>query len=76
MTIIQAAKFIGAGISTIGLTGAAIGSGLIFAALVNATSRNPSLKNELFSLSILAFALTEAIGLFSLTFALLILFAF
>ena len=74
--VLQAAKMIGAGISTIGLAGAATGAGLVFAALINGTSRNPSLKNELFSLSILAFALVEAIGLFSLTFALLILFAF
>lgn len=74
--LLQASKFIGAGISTIGLAGSAIGAGLVFAALINSTARNPSLKNDLFSLSILAFALTEAIGLFSLTFALLILFAF
>jgi len=67
---------IGAGISTIGLAGAATGAGLVFAALINGTARNPSLKTELFSLAILSFALVEAIGLFSLTFALLILFAF
>lgn len=74
--MIQAAKFIGAGISTIGLAGAAIGAGLVFSSLISGTARNPSLKAELFSLSILAFALVEAIGLFSLVFAFLILFAF
>jgi F-type H+-transporting ATPase subunit c len=74
--MLAAAKMIGAGISTIGLAGAATGAGLVFAALINGTARNPSLKTELFSLAILSFALVEAIGLFSLTFALLILFAF
>lgn len=57
-----AAKLIGSGISTIGLTGAAIGAGIVFGSLISGTARNPSLKNELFSLSILAFALVEAIG--------------
>ena len=70
------AKLIGAGIATIGLTGAAIGAGIIFGSLVLGTSRNPSLKSELFSLSILGFALTEAIGLFSLMMSFLLLFAF
>jgi len=70
------AKLIGAGLATIGLTGAGIGAGIIFGSLIMSTSRNPSLKSELFSLSILGFALTEAIGLFCLMMAFLILFAF
>jgi F-type H+-transporting ATPase subunit c len=53
-------KLIGAGLSTIALGGAACGIGLVFAALINGTSRNPSLKNELFNLTILGFALVEA----------------
>jgi F-type H+-transporting ATPase subunit c len=68
-------KLIGAGLSTIGLTGAAIGAGIIFGNLVSATARNPSLKSELFSLAILGFSLTEAVGLFSLMMSFLILFA-
>jgi F-type H+-transporting ATPase subunit c len=39
-------------------------------------SRNPSLKDELQQLAILGFALTEAIALFALMMAFLILFAF
>jgi len=38
-------------------------------------SRNPSLRDELFKLAILGFALTEAIALFSLMMGFLILFA-
>jgi len=38
-------------------------------------SRNSSLRDELFKLAILGFALTEAIALFSLMMGFLILFA-
>ena len=74
--MLQAAKLIGGGIATIGLTGGAIGSGIIFGSLVNGTSRNPSLRSDLFTLAILGFSLTEAVGLFSLMMSFLILFAF
>jgi len=73
--LLQAAKFIGAGLATIGLAGAGVGIGTVFGALVIGTSRNPSLKDELFKMAILGFALTEAIALFSLMMAFLILFA-
>jgi F-type H+-transporting ATPase subunit c len=72
----QGLKFVGAGLATIGLTGAGIGIGSVFASLLNATSRNPSLKQQLFSYAILGFALVEAIALFALMIAFLILFAF
>lgn len=49
--------------------------GLVFAALINSTSRNPSLRPQLFSYTILGFALTEAIGLFALMMAFLLLYA-
>lgn len=73
--MIAAAKFIGAGLASIALGGGSIGAGIIFASLINGTSRNPSLKGELFSLSILAFSLCEAISLFALMLAFMILFA-
>nr|QWQ66180.1 ATP synthase F0 subunit 9 [Mitosporidium daphniae] len=69
-------KLIGAGIASLGLLGAAIGAGIIFGSYIIGVSRNPSLKNELFSITLLGFALTEAIGLFSLMIAFLLLFAF
>lgn len=74
--LIQAAKFIGAGLSTLGLLGAGIGIGNVFGSLLLSISRNPSLKDELFKMAILGFALTEAIALFSLMIAFLLLFAF
>jgi len=74
--MLMAAKLIGAGLATIALAGAAIGVGIIFAALIQGTSRNPSLRKELFNTAILGFALTEALGLFALMMALLFLYAF
>jgi F-type H+-transporting ATPase subunit c len=74
--MLQVAKLIGAGLATIGLAGAGVGIGTIFGALVLGVSRNPSLKEELQQLAILGFALTEAIALFALMMAFLILFAF
>jgi len=73
--LLQAAKFLGAGLATIGFAGAGVGIGTVFGALVVGVSRNPSLRDELFKLAILGFALTEAIALFSLMMAFLILFA-
>jgi F-type H+-transporting ATPase subunit c len=72
---LQAAKYIGAGLATIGLAGAGVGIGTVFGALVIGISRNPSLKDELFILAILGFALTEAIALFALMIVFLLLFA-
>ena len=75
MVLLQSAKFLGAGLATIGLAGVGVGIGTVFGALVLGVSRNPSLKDELFKMAILGFALTEAIALFSLMMAFLILFA-
>jgi len=72
--LLQAAQKIGAGLSTFGLAGAGIGIGLIFASLIMGISRNPHLKDDLFRFAILGFALTEAIALFALMIAFLILF--
>jgi F-type H+-transporting ATPase subunit c len=69
-------KLIGAGLACIALGGAAIGVGIIFAGLIQGTSRNPSLKDVLFGQAILGFALTEALGLFALMMAFMLLFAF
>jgi F-type H+-transporting ATPase subunit c len=74
--LLQSAKLIGAGLATTGLAGAGAGIGTVFAALINAMARNPSLQKQLFAYAILGFALTEAIALFALTMAFLILFTF
>nr|BDN85831.1 ATP synthase F0 subunit c [Microheliella maris] len=71
---LQSAKMIGAGLATIGLAGTGAGIGIVFAALINSFARNPSLKQQLFAYAMLGFALTEAIALFALMMAFLILF--
>merc|ERR1712151_644087 len=70
----QAAKFIGAGAATVGCAGSGAGIGTVFGSLIIGYARNPSLKPQLFSYAILGFALSEAMGLFSLMMAFLILF--
>jgi F0F1-type ATP synthase membrane subunit c/vacuolar-type H+-ATPase subunit K len=70
----KAASVIGAGLATIGLAGTGIGIGNIFGSFLIAYSRNPSEKDELFRNAILGFALTEAIALFALMMAFLLLF--
>jgi len=73
--MLASAKIIGSGLATIGLAGSGVGIGLVFAALINATSRNPSLRPQLFAYAILGFALTEALALFALMMAFLLLYA-
>lgn len=72
----QAAKYIGAGAATVGVAGSGAGIGSVFGSLVIGYARNPSLKQQLFSYAILGFALSEAMGLFCLMMAFLLLFAF
>merc|ERR1711937_512131 len=71
-----AAKFIGAGAATVGVAGSGAGICSVFGSLIIGYARNPSLKQQLFSYAILGFALSEAMGLFCLMVAFLILFAF
>ncbi len=71
---IEAAKFIGAGLAVIGVIGAGIGIGNIFASFIQAVGRNPSARDEVFPMTMLGFALVEAIALFALVVALVILF--
>lgn len=71
---VLAAKAIGAGIAVIALAGVGIGIGNIFSSLVSSVARNPSARDQVFSLGILGFALTEAVALFALLIAFLILF--
>lgn len=71
----QAAKYIGAGAATAGAAGSGAGIGTVFGSLCIAYARNPSLKQQIFSYAILGFALSEAMGLFCLMMAFLILLA-
>jgi F-type H+-transporting ATPase subunit c len=71
----EAAKFIGAGIACLGMGGAGIGLGNIFGNYLSGALRNPSAADGQFGRLIFGFAVTEALGIFSLLVALLLLFA-
>ena len=72
----EGAKSIGAGCATIALAGAGAGIGIVFGSFISSVARNPSLTKTLFGYAILGFALTEAVALFALVIALLLLFTF
>jgi len=69
-----AAKLIGAGIACIGMGG--VGVGLIFENYLAAALRNPSAAQGQFGNLIFGFAIVEALGIFSLLIALLLLYQF
>ncbi|MEM9837816.1 MAG: F0F1 ATP synthase subunit C [Pseudomonadota bacterium] len=69
----EAAKFIGAGLAVLPLFGVGIGLGIIFGNFFQGAFRNPSATQGLMGNFFLAFALTEATGLFALVIAFIIL---
>jgi F-type H+-transporting ATPase subunit c len=71
----EAAKYIGAGLATLGMMGAALGVGNIFSSFLTGALRNPSAAQGQFGNLIFGFAVTEALGIFSLLIAILLLFA-
>jgi F0F1-type ATP synthase membrane subunit c/vacuolar-type H+-ATPase subunit K len=71
---LDAAKMIGAGLATIALFGVGIGIGNIFSTLIATVGRNPSVQQRVFPFAIIGFALVEAVALFALLIAFLILF--
>ena len=66
---------IGSGLATIGMAGAGAGIGIVFGAFLLSFARNPYLKTDLFSYTLLGFALTEAIALFALMMAFILLYS-
>ncbi len=72
---LAAAKDIGAGLAVIALAGVGVGIGNIFAALVTSIARNPAARPHVFGIGILGFALTEAVALYALLIAFLVLFS-
>ena len=71
---VEAAKMIGAGLATIALAGVGVGIGIIFGNYVSAGIRNPAAAPRMFGNVLLGFALTEAVALYALVIAFLILF--
>ncbi|MEC8319335.1 MAG: ATP synthase subunit C family protein [Pseudomonadota bacterium] len=72
---VEAAKMLGAGIAVIALMGVGVGIGNIFSTLVASIARNPAARDQVFGIGMLGFALTEAVALFALLIAYIILLA-
>ncbi len=70
----MAAAYIGAGLASLGMLGAAIGVGIIFGNFLSGAMRNPSAAPGQFGNLIFGFAVTEALGIFSFLIAILLLF--
>jgi F-type H+-transporting ATPase subunit c len=73
---LAAAKLIAAAIALIPILGVGIGLGLIFSSYNEAVGRNPNAAEVLDKKFFLTFALTEALAIFALLMALMILFVF
>ena len=71
---VEAARMIGAGLATLGMIGAGLGLGNVWSSYFSAIARNPSSKDEIGASIWIGFAVTEAIAIFALVVALLILF--
>jgi F-type H+-transporting ATPase subunit c len=67
-------KYLGAGLTAIGMLGTALGVSNIFVALINGIARNPSAEPKLAKYYLLGAALTEFMGLLAFVVAALLLF--
>jgi F-type H+-transporting ATPase subunit c len=67
-------KYVGAGLATLAMLGAALGVGNIFANFLDAAMRNPSAAPQQQTNLLIGFALVEALGILGFVIAILILF--
>lgn len=67
-------KYVGVGLTAIGMLGAAIGVGNIFSALLNGIARNPGAEPKLIKSAFIGAGLSEAMGLFAFVIAIILLF--
>jgi F-type H+-transporting ATPase subunit c len=70
----NAFKFLGVGLAGLGLLGAGIGLGIVGNGAMNALGRNPEARAAIVPNMILALAFTEAIGIYGLVTAILLIF--
>jgi F-type H+-transporting ATPase subunit c len=72
----EAAKLIGAGIAVVGLGGVGAGIGNIFATTIASLARNPAAQPVVQLPMWVGFALVEAVVLYALVVALMLMFVF
>jgi len=71
----EAAKLLAAGLCMgVGAIGPAIAEGLVGAKALEAMGRNPEVSNKLFTNMVIAMAISESTGIYSLVISFLILF--
>jgi len=70
----DSAKLIAAGLAVMGVIGSGIGIGMIFSSFISAVGRNPAAEDDVRAMTFIGFALVEALALFALVIAFLILF--
>lgn len=71
----EAAKFLGAGLAiAIGVIGPGVGIGILGAGAMGAIGRNPEAAGSITTNMILAIAFAEALGIYSLIVAVILLF--
>jgi len=68
-------KYVGVGLASIGMAGAAVAIGNIFGSFFNSIARNPSATPKLEKYIYIAVGLAEAMGIFAVLLAFLILFS-
>jgi len=73
--IVQMGAYIGAGLATVGMGGAAIGVGTIVGNYLSGALRNPSAAAGQTAMLFIGIAFSEAFGIFSFLVALLLMFA-
>lgn len=76
MMEVDAAKLIGAGIAVAGLGGVGAGIGNIFATTIASLARNPAAQAQIQTPMWVGFALVEAVALYALVVALMLMFVF
>jgi len=74
--VVAAAKLIGAGLAMIGTIGAGFGIGIVANGALQGMARNPDASGNLLTNMILGIAFAEAVAIYCLVVALLILFVF
>ncbi len=70
----EAFKYIGVGLCTLGMAGAALAIGNIFGSFFNSIARNPSAAPKLEKYIYIAAGLAEAMGIFAVLLAFLVIF--
>lgn len=68
-----ALKYIGAGLASLGMLGAAIGAGLIFSSAAQGIARNPSAEGKIRNIAIFGVVFAELMGLLSFALGFLIM---